>query len=209
MTSMERPSRRVRASATAMRYWGLRILPSRVSLILTAMVETSPLCHAAIQRCGRNCPIRFCLTCVTAAQRIERVAWQTAPNCARTMPTSPNPARMASYCTTCRRLRVTTGHSAREALGLRRSDDLVETLGLDTAAHPPTVGRPDELILVPQSAEQHLLLQPRQHHRVEADGAGGRFVTVDPDIEVAEHVGVGREVRQHLGQPSLDLGIAT
>src|SRR5882757_8624389 len=37
-TSMERPSRRLRASATAMRYWGLRILPKRASLILTAMV---------------------------------------------------------------------------------------------------------------------------------------------------------------------------
>ena len=36
MTSIARPSRRLRASATTMRYWGLRILPRRVSLILTA-----------------------------------------------------------------------------------------------------------------------------------------------------------------------------
>ena len=37
MVSIDRPSRRVRASATITRYCGLRILPSRVSLILTAM----------------------------------------------------------------------------------------------------------------------------------------------------------------------------
>src|SRR5699024_924873 len=37
MFSIPRPSRRVRASATMIRYCGLRILPRRVSLILTAM----------------------------------------------------------------------------------------------------------------------------------------------------------------------------
>src|SRR5690606_15520780 len=38
MDSMARPSRRVRASATTTRYWGLRILPRRVSLMRTAML---------------------------------------------------------------------------------------------------------------------------------------------------------------------------
>src|SRR4051794_24686434 len=33
---MARPSRRVRESATTIRYWGARILPRRISLILTA-----------------------------------------------------------------------------------------------------------------------------------------------------------------------------
>src|SRR5689334_12940079 len=69
MTSMERPSRRVRESATAMWYWGLRILPSRVSLILTAMMKRSSVV-ATLQfgDLGRIARIRFCLTCVTDAQ---------------------------------------------------------------------------------------------------------------------------------------------
>src|ERR1700759_2681950 len=73
MTLMERPSRRVRESATAMRYWGLRILPSRVSLILTAMMKRSPVV-ATLQFSdhGRNAGIRFCLTCVTAPQPESR-----------------------------------------------------------------------------------------------------------------------------------------
>src|SRR4029078_9113159 len=69
MTSRDLPARRVRASATAMRYWGLRILPSRVSLILTAMMKRSPV--VATLQFGDLRPIariRFCLTCVTAAQ---------------------------------------------------------------------------------------------------------------------------------------------
>ena len=69
MTSMDRPSRRVRASATAMRYWGLRILPNRVSLILTAMLKRILLMIATLQFSdrGRTARIRFCLTCVTIA----------------------------------------------------------------------------------------------------------------------------------------------
>src|ERR1700741_4626285 len=64
MTSIARPSRRVRASATAMRYWGLRILRSRVSLILTAMVKRSLLMIATLQfrDLGRDARIRLCLT---------------------------------------------------------------------------------------------------------------------------------------------------
>src|SRR6185312_4329159 len=60
MTSIARPSRRLRASATAMRYWGLRILPSRVSLILTAMVKRVLLlvsrCNSAM-RAGLPDPV--------------------------------------------------------------------------------------------------------------------------------------------------------
>src|ERR1700744_4928222 len=60
MISMARPSRRVRESATAMRYWGLRILPSLVSLIFTAMVERLLLlvsrCNSAI-RAGCRDPV--------------------------------------------------------------------------------------------------------------------------------------------------------
>src|SRR6476469_245970 len=100
MTSIARPSRRVRASATAMRYWGLRILPSRVSLILTAMMKRSPVV-ATLQFSDLRpiARIRFCLTCVTAAQaprekleadRAQWVAWQTAAHCARTGTTGEN-----------------------------------------------------------------------------------------------------------------------
>src|SRR6478752_2321521 len=83
MISMARPSRRVRASATAMRYWGLRILPSRVSLILTAMVKPLLLlrCHAAIQRYGRMC--RYPVLPHVCDRRPAVVGWQTAAHCAR------------------------------------------------------------------------------------------------------------------------------
>src|ERR1700682_2243281 len=91
MPSIDRPSRRVRASATAMRYWGLRILPSRVSLILTAMVELLLLIRVTLQfsDTGGAARIRFCLACVTAEQHV--VARQTAAHCARTHAPSGNP----------------------------------------------------------------------------------------------------------------------
>src|ERR1700694_923181 len=91
MTSIDRPSRRGRASATAMRYWGLRILPSRVSLILTAMVEPLLLMRVTLQfsDMGGTARIRFCLACVTTEQHVA--ARQTADHCARTTPAGGNP----------------------------------------------------------------------------------------------------------------------
>src|SRR5690349_15030817 len=101
MTSIERPSRRVRESATAMRYWGLRILPSRVSLILTAMVEHfSCGYHAAIQRLGQIARPGFASRVydrtTTRVEVVGRtgagVAAQTAAHSARTDPEGRNPA---------------------------------------------------------------------------------------------------------------------
>src|SRR6185369_10852886 len=103
MTSMERPSRRVRASATAMRYWGLRILPSRVSLILTAMMKRfSCGCHAAIQRSRADCPDPVLpYVCDRRASAVREAGGgshttgrgQTAAHCARTGPTGENRGR--------------------------------------------------------------------------------------------------------------------
>src|SRR4051812_46617656 len=95
MTSIERPSRRVRESATAMRYWGLRILPSRVSLILTAMTKRSPVV-ATLQfgDLGRICPDPVLpYVCDRRSAVVER---QTASHCARTGATGDNPARPAA-----------------------------------------------------------------------------------------------------------------
>src|SRR4029079_9271114 len=95
MASIERPSRRVRAAGTAMRYWGLRILPSRVSLILTAMIERYLLlrCHAAIQRprAGRPDPV---LPYVCDRRGAWVLRW-TAAHYAGTAPTGRNRVRPA------------------------------------------------------------------------------------------------------------------
>src|SRR5689334_5853986 len=143
MTSMERPSRRVRASATEMRYWGLRILPSRVSLIFTAMVERFLLC---VSRCnsaiGAGCPDPV----------LPRVYDRSA---------------MRNRSADSRPLCQTRGGDQKFARP--RSHHLLEDLGLRPPCHPPAVGRAHELVVVPESAEQHLVVVATQHHGVEAD----------------------------------------
>src|SRR6201992_2548056 len=132
MTSIARPSRRVRESATAMRYCGLRIFPSRGSLIFTAMVKQfSYGCHAAIQRFGRDARIRFCLACVTAEQasRKRRVARRTAAYCARAGPEVRNPLRTGKEV-------ENLAHATRAGL-TRLLQDFLEALGLHAAGHPP------------------------------------------------------------------------
>src|SRR3978361_686795 len=57
------------------------------------------------------------------------------------------------------------------------SDDLVEALGLDTAGHPPACVGADERVVVPEAAEQNLLLLRIEHHRIEAEDARRRGVT--------------------------------
>src|SRR6185295_1678724 len=168
MTSMDRPSRRVRASATAMRYWGLRILPNRVSLILTAMIEAiSPdYCHAAIQRSRAECPDP--VLPYVCDHRGAGVPRQTAAHCARTA--------------------TTGGNRALAAVG--RSQDLVVALDLDAAGQPPACGGADELVVVPDADLHHLGFLALEHHRVEAEGAGGGRVPGELDRGQAEHVGV-------------------
>ena len=53
ISSIARPSRLVRASATTMRYCGLRILPRRLSLIFTATGGSSPGCRTGEARSAR------------------------------------------------------------------------------------------------------------------------------------------------------------
>src|ERR1700733_11173594 len=143
MTSIARPSRRVRESATAMRYCGLRIFPSRVSLIFTAMVKQLLLrmsrCNSAIRAGAR---LRFCLACVTAEQasRKRRVARRTAAYCAR------------------------AGPEVRNSVRARLLQDFLEELGLHPAGHPPPGGGADEAVVVPQGAEHHLFLLAAKAH---------------------------------------------
>src|SRR6476619_3427077 len=117
MTSMDRPSRRVRASATAMRYCGLRILPNRVSLIFTAMLKRILLMIATLQFSdrGRRCPDP--VLPYVCDHRGAVVPRQTAAHCART---------------------ATTGRN--RVAGWARSQDLVVALDLDAAGQPPAVG---------------------------------------------------------------------
>src|ERR1700759_2828962 len=133
MISIARPSRRVRESAIAMRYCGLRILPSRVSLIFTDMVKRLLLwvsrCNSAI-RAGCRDPV---LPSVCDREATV-VAGRTAAHCARAWSASGNsPVR----------------------LGL--SENFLEALGFHPAGHPPTVGRAQELVVVPKPADHHLL----------------------------------------------------
>src|SRR5512139_2529491 len=134
MISIARPSRRVRASATAMRYWGLRILPSRVSLILTAMVERfSCDCHAAIQRSRAGCPDP--VLPYVCDRRAAMVARQTAAHCARKAATGKN--RGSALVRALSLVRDTPGEAYRSARSRsrHRSDQLVEALLLDPLAH--------------------------------------------------------------------------
>jgi hypothetical protein len=66
----------------------LRILPSLVSLIFTAMVKRLLLEGVTLQfsDSGGSARIRFCLACVTAEQAPRQwwVARRTAAHCART-----------------------------------------------------------------------------------------------------------------------------
>src|SRR5690606_21426556 len=61
ISSIARPSRLVRASATTIRYCGLRIIPSRLSLILTATGVVSPASErgigAAVSSSGARCKL--------------------------------------------------------------------------------------------------------------------------------------------------------
>src|SRR6516165_5179447 len=147
MTSIERPSRRVRPSATAMRYWGLRILPSRVSLIFTAMVKRFLLyvsrCNSAT-RAGCRGPVlpRVC----------DRRAARSRAADSRLLCQNEGPRKKCA------------GNPA-------RSHHLLEDLGFDPPRHPPTLGRAHELVVVPEPAEKHLVAITGKHHRVEADDA--------------------------------------
>src|SRR5882757_9592536 len=152
MTSIARPSRRVRESATAMRYCGLRIFPSRVSLIFTAMVKQFLLrmsrCNSAI-RAGCPDPVlpRACDRRTSTAKTKRWVARRTAAYCAR------------------------AGPDVRNSVRLRLLQNFLEALGLHPAGHPPPVGGTDEVVVVPQAAEHHLFLRAAEDHRVETDGS--------------------------------------
>src|SRR5271165_7319154 len=160
MISIARPSRRVRESATAMRYCGLRILPSRLSLIFTDIVERLLLwvsrCNSAI-RAGCQDPV------------LPRVRDREATVIA---------GRTAAHCARAR--------SARENSPVRSLplENFLEALGFHPAVHPPTVGRAQELVVVPQPAEHHLFLIAAKHHRVEADCPRRRGVPIDAHREI-------------------------
>src|ERR1700730_2903949 len=163
MPAIERRPRRVRASATAMRYWGLRILPSRVSLIFTAMVKRSLLCVSrcnSATRAGCPDPVLPRVYDHRASTPIRGGSRGGQP------PIVPEGGRPAEI----------------------RSLHLLVDLRFDPAGHPPALGRPRELVVVPQPAEQDLLLVPRQHHRVEANHPRRRRIAVDAHGEVPEHV---------------------
>src|ERR1700731_1594381 len=104
----------------------------------------------------------------------------------------------------------TAAHSARLLVSGGNhpsSDDPVEALFLYSAGHPPAFRRAHERVDIPDPAEQHLLFLAAEDHRVETYGPRRRGVAVDAKVEIAEHVRVRREVRQHLGQPGLDLRV--
>src|SRR5882757_6380189 len=149
MTSIARPSRRVRESATAMRYCGLRIFPSRVSLIFTAMVKQLLLrvsrCNSAI-RAGCPDPV------------LPRA-------CDRRTSTAKTMGRAADS-----RLLCQSRPEVRNSVRLRLLQNFLEALGLHPAGHPPPVGGTDEVVVVPQAAEHHLFLRAAEDHRVETDG---------------------------------------
>src|ERR1700722_8331593 len=148
MTSIARPSRRVRESATAMRYCGLRIFPSRVSLIFTAMVKQLLLrmsrCNSAI-RAGCPDPVlpRVCDRRASIAQTMGRGADS--------------------------RLLCQSRPEVRNSLRARLLEDLLEALGLHPAGHPPPVGGADEVVVVPQATEHDLFLLAAEDHRVETN----------------------------------------
>src|SRR3984885_10559445 len=158
MISIARPSRRVRESGTAMRYCGLRILPNRVSLIFTAMVKRLLLrvsrCNSAI-RAGCQDPVlpRVCDRRTSTPLKVGRAA-DSRPLC-------QNQALRQKFA---------------EA-GLLQN--FLEALGFHPAGHPPTFRGADELIVVPQPAEHHLLFVATEHHRVEADRPRRRGIPVD------------------------------
>src|ERR1700731_828649 len=104
----------------------------------------------------------------------------------------------------------TAAHSARLLVSGGNhpsSDDPVEALFLYSAGHPPAFRRAHERVDIPDPAEQHLLFLAAEDHRVETYGPRRRGVAVDPNVEIAEHVRVRGEIRQHLGQPGLDLRV--
>src|SRR5712671_3373128 len=156
ITSIERPSRRVRASATEMRYWGLRILPSRVSLIFTAMVKRFLLwvsrCNSAT-RAGRPDPVlpRVC----------DRRAVRTGNGRAAD-------SRLLCQNAIVERKSVAIASAAQPGAAGRhhrlRLLDLLVDLRFDAAGHPPALGSPHELVVVPEAAEKHLILVARKHH---------------------------------------------
>ena len=92
-------------------------------------------------------------------------------------------------------------------VGLAASENFLDALGLHPAGHPPALGGAQELVVVPEPAEHHLLLFAAEDHRVEADCSRRRGVPLDAHREVAQHVVVHREIRQHFGQPGLHLRI--
>src|ERR1700739_3349099 len=128
MTSIERPSRRVRASARAMGYWGLRILPSRVSLIFTAMVKRFLLC---VSRCN-------------SATRAE---------CPDPVLPRVSDRRAARDRATDSRL-LCQNVVLQQKFGEPASHHLLEDFRLDPATHPPALGGAHELVVVPQPAKQ-------------------------------------------------------
>src|SRR6476469_6613400 len=163
MTSMDRPSRRVRASATAMRYCGLRILPNRVSLIFTAMLKRILLMIATLQFSdrGRRCPDP--VLPYVCDHRGAVVPRQTAAHCARTAATGRNRARSGSQ-------------------------ELVVALDLHAAGQSPAVGSADEFVVVPDADLHDLGFVALEHHRVETEGARGRGVTGELDGGQPQHV---------------------
>src|SRR5271166_1457587 len=196
MISIARPSRRVRESATAMRYWGLRILPSRLSLIFTDMVKRLLLwvsrCNSAIRAGCRN-PVLPRVSAAPGHARKGTVAGRTAAHCARAWPRSENSPGLVSG------FREFSGSTWFPPDGSSASP-----LG----CHPPALWGAEELVVVPEPAKHHLPFISAEDHRVEADCSRRRGVPVDAHREVAQHVRIHREIRQHLSQPGLHLRIA-
>src|SRR5699024_10237123 len=97
MVAMARPLRRVRESATITRYCGLRILPRRASLILTAIAVVSlKRCHCAIQRPVIGDEPGFAISHGVTAGRHMTGSGEPLAHCARrpprAHPAAPHPA---------------------------------------------------------------------------------------------------------------------
>src|SRR5580704_14502247 len=80
---------------------------------------------------------------------------------------------------------------------------------LDALRHTPALRGASELILVPKPEEHHLRAPGGDFgiHGVDAQRAPGGGIARDRDGDVAYQVTVVREVRQHLGEPLLDLRV--
>src|SRR6201998_2952371 len=136
MISIARPSRRVRESAIAMRYCGLRILPSLLSLIFTAMVKRVLLMRVTLQFSdpgGCRDPV-LPRVCAAPGEPKKAKSHGGQP------PIVPEQGLAAEI----------------RLVSLDASENFLYALVFHPARHPPALGGAQELVVVPQSAEHHL-----------------------------------------------------